>query len=168
MVIVKYLPALLLIITFISPIIYGLIAYNWDLQEFTSFVYNPPKVTFNIKVIKCLFFKDHLIIKVNVSNNGDLNITFISLNASVYNINNRHLSKASLLATIKVKSGETRELDIIIPVTEKVRREIIMCYLQMKPLRFKIIGTIIAKVYLSKIEAPINIKIKVPYEALIP
>jgi len=80
----KLLISFLSFLISISPLLYGLHVYNWDIQEFLAPKYLPPEIAFKTELSSYGLSKDKIFIILNITNDGELEIRIMGINASLY------------------------------------------------------------------------------------
>ncbi len=74
---------IILIIAFISPLVYGLYLYDWDIERFIGFKASEVSVNISYTVDKIYVRENYIVFSIEIANTGDIPLTLTRLDATL-------------------------------------------------------------------------------------
>ncbi len=74
---------IILIIAFVSPLVYGLYLYNWDIERFIGFKASEVSVNISYTVDQVYVKENYIVFSIEIVNTGDVPLTIRRLDATL-------------------------------------------------------------------------------------
>lgn len=156
----------LFILVSFSPLIYGLMNYNWDVERLLTPSYEPPKIDFQTDIKERKLVGDRFYTILELNNLGEIDITISDVDASLYGVDGRVLTNIGMDEPVRIGSGEEKTLNLYIPFGSDTIHNILKYFLETNSMEVVVNGTLHIEVYASTVEFPIKMSINLPDEII--
>jgi hypothetical protein len=159
--VVKAVLWLLSLAVVITPIVYALNLYGWDIQALVAPSYSPPRVDFRLEPLGVKFENGVLDAALKLSNLGEVEVVFEGLNATAYGPDGKALAPAALGKTVVLPQNSTETLNLKISLDEAALNRLISYLEGRVSVRVEVKGEASMRVFGSKVVAPLSASFKV-------
>ncbi len=143
----------------ISPIIYGLYIYDWDIEALTTPTYEPPKIDFELTLNEYSLQNKTLYIRGLITNSGEIDVEILELKGYLTDLEGQKYGNISLEEDIYLKAQEQREFIIKIEFESESIARLVKTVIESDNNIFKIEGRFTLTVLSSKVIAPFTYQI---------
>ncbi len=155
----KLLFSILTTLLVISPIIYGLYIYDWDIEALTTPTYEPPKIDFKLTLNDYSLQNKTLYIKGLITNSGEIDVEILELKGYLTDLEGQKYGNISLEEDIYLKAQEQKEFIIKIEFESESIARLVKTVIESDNSIFKIEGRFTLTVLSSKVIAPFTYQI---------
>ncbi len=152
---IKVFLSLVVILIAITPLLYGLYIYDWDINKFVMpKEYKAPEINIDYKVVGYEFYKDGLIIKMEIIDKSDIGFTL--LNITGYVSTDSYSVPVRLLKQVTVNPHESSTVDIFVKPTDEFIYSLITQIINKKQFTLNLDTKIDVYVYGANVTIPLT------------
>lgn len=153
---VKAVVWLLSLTVAVAPVIYALNEYKWDIQALFTPSYSPPKVDFHMEPSGVKFEGGQLCAAFKLTNLGEVEVVFESINATAYGPDGQALAPATLGKAVALPPNSTETLTFKVSLDEVTLNRLLSYFEGRDRINVKVEGNASIRVFGSKVAAPIS------------
>lgn len=150
----------------ISPLIYGLYVYEWDIEAITRPIYEPPEIDFKLTLNEYSLIDKTLYIKGLITNSGEIDVEILELKGYLADLKGETYGNLSLEEDIYLKAQDQKEFTIKIEFEDESIARLIRSIIESDNIIFRIEGRFILTVLSSKVIAPFTYQIGINKDVL--
>jgi LEA14-like dessication related protein len=155
--VVKAVVWLLSLAVVVAPVVYALNKYEWNIQALVTPSYSPPKVDFHMEPSRVKFESGQLFAAFKLTNLGEVEVVFESLNATAYGPDGKALAPATLDKAVALPPNSTQTLTLKVSLDEATLNRLISYFTEGRDrINVEVEGEASIRVFGSKVAAPIS------------
>ena len=153
--VIKIITPIMVFLIVISPVLYGLYRYNWNIAKFISPTYETPSIRFEYRVSGFKLSKEGVVISVNITDLTNFEIKILNISGYVYI--GKSKAPVRLLNQVYLKPNQTSKLDILFKPTDEFIKYIIYDLIRRGSIDLKLDLKALVDIYGALITIPIKV-----------